>query len=154
MKRTILTFVVTTTLMAGTILTGCQTSGEKLDDAKSNVQDAKQDLKEAQKEVSTEALNTANAAEWKVFKQESEVKIRNNEVRVAELKVKLKKPGKTFDALYEKRIEKLDQKNKDLKTRIDAYENKQSDWQAFKSEFNQDLDELGQALKDFTVDNK
>jgi hypothetical protein len=37
---------------------------------------------------------------------------------------------------------------------MDTYEKKQSDWESFKREFNHDMDELGQALKDLTVDNK
>jgi DNA-directed RNA polymerase subunit N (RpoN/RPB10) len=35
-----------------------------------------------------------------------------------------------------------------------AYEKSQSDWEAFKREFNHDMEELGKALKDLTVDNK
>ena len=30
----------------------------------------------------------------------------------------------------------------------------QSNWESFKREFNHDMDEIGQALKDLTVDNK
>ena len=94
------------------------------------------------------------AEEWKEFKNDSEIKIRNNEIRIAELKAKMNKPGTTLDPLYEKRIDTLEKKNRDLKARIADYEKSQSDWQTFKREFNHDMDELGQALKDFTVDNK
>ena len=66
----------------------------------------------------------------------------------------MKKPGNTLDALYAKRIETLEQKNRDLRTRMDAYEKSESDWEVFKREFNHYMDELGQALTDFTVDNK
>jgi hypothetical protein len=65
----------------------------------------------------------------------------------------MKMPGKTLDPLYEKKIEILEQQNKDLKKRIEDYETSQSDWEKFKSEFNHDMEELGKALKDFTVDN-
>nr|MBP8086991.1 hypothetical protein [Saprospiraceae bacterium] len=89
-----------------------------------------------------------------VFKSDAEIKIKENEVRIGELKVKMKKSGKTFDAMYEKNIIALEEKNKDLKTRIASYETNQSDWDAFTREFNHDMDELGQALKDLTVNNK
>ena len=66
----------------------------------------------------------------------------------------MKKSGKTLDAVYEQRIDTLEKKNRDLKARVDAYDKSQSDWESFKREFNHDMDELGQAFKDLTVDNK
>lgn len=49
----------------------------------------------------------------------------------------------------------MEQKNKELKVKIDSYKNDvNSDWKAFKKEFNHDMDQLGKSLKDFTVDNK
>jgi hypothetical protein len=141
-------------LIAGTIFTGCQSSAGKEEAAQAKVKDAKQDLKEVQNEANADAQKAATAEEWKAFKSESEAKIKDHEIRIAELKAKMKKPGKTFDALYEKRIDALEQKNRDLKIRMEAYEKSQSDWESFKREFNHDMDELVQALKDITVDNK
>jgi hypothetical protein len=66
----------------------------------------------------------------------------------------LQNPDKTFDAMYEKNIESLEQKNKDLKARIVAYEVKQRNWELFKWEHNHDGDMLGQALRDLAVNNK
>jgi len=37
---------------------------------------------------------------------------------------------------------------------MDTYEKNQSDWETFELELNHDMDALGQALKDVTVDNK
>lgn len=59
-----------------------------------------------------------------------------------------------LDPLYEKRIETLEQQNKDFRKKIEDYEKSQTDWEIFKREFNHDMDELGKALKDLTVDNK
>ncbi|MBK7408934.1 MAG: hypothetical protein IPJ40_13250 [Saprospirales bacterium] len=66
----------------------------------------------------------------------------------------MKNSGTILDGLYAQRIETLEQKNRDLRTKMANYEQNQSDWESFKREFNHDMDELGQALKDFTVDNK
>ena len=66
----------------------------------------------------------------------------------------MKKPGEIFDALYEKKIANLELQNKDMKARLEAYEKIQSDWESFKYEFNHDMDAIGEALKDLTVDNK
>jgi chromosome segregation ATPase len=154
MKKSIFTLALAGTLIAGTIFTGCQSSAQKESVAQDKVNDAKQDLKEAQDDAKAEATKLAGVEEWKEFKNDSEIKIRDNEVRIAELKAKLNKPGTTLDPLYEKRIDTLEKKNRDMKARIYDYEKSQSDWETFKREFNHDMDELGQALKDFTVDNK
>jgi hypothetical protein len=147
MKKSIFTLAIASTLIAGSIFTGCKPSTPKVEAAQENVQDAKQELKDAQQ--------AATAEEWKAFKDESEVKISNNEARIAELKIKIKKSGKNLDKLYEQKIDALEQQNKDMKARIDMYENNaHSDWESFKREFNHDMDELGNALKDLTVDNK
>lgn len=154
MKRTIFILSVTITLIAGTIFTGCQSAVQKQDAAKAKVQDARQDLNAAQKEADAIGQELATAEEWATFKSESEVKIKENEIRITELNVKMKKPGEIFDELYEKKIADLEQQNKDLRARLIAYEKSQSNWESFKREFNHDMDELGQALKDLTVDNK
>jgi len=146
MKRIILTIAVTT-FLAGTIFTGCNQATPKEEAAQENLQDAKQELKEAQKE--------ATAEEWIAFKTETDMKIQKNEIRIAELKVKIKKQGKAFDALYQKKVDQLEQKNSDLKSRMAEYEKTtHSNWESFKREFNHDMDELGQAFTDLTVDNK
>jgi uncharacterized protein YicC (UPF0701 family) len=95
----------------------------------------------------------ATAEEWKEFKSQTEEKIHSNEKSIAELKAKIKKEGKTLDALRENKIDKLEQLNRDLKARLEEYEQNQSDWVSFKVEFNNDMDELGKALKDLLVDN-
>jgi len=147
MKISISTVVVAATLIMGALFTSCGSSTPKEEAAQAQVQEAKEELSDARKE--------ATAEEWKAFKDESELKIQVNEIRIAELKAKIKKSGKELDALYEKKIDALEQQNKDMKARISAYEtNKKSDWESFKREFNHDMDELGKALKDLTVDNK
>ncbi len=153
MKKQIFTLAIAT-LIGGTIFTSCQSSAQKQDAAEEKVQDAKEDLKEARKDANAEAQKAATADEWKTFRNESQEKIQANEKHIAELKVKMNKPGKLLDAAYAKKIDSLEEKNKDLKRRMDAYEKDQSDWESFKREFNHDMDELGNALKDLTVDNK
>lgn len=152
--KTIIFTLAATAFMAGTISTGCDSKAEKTEAAQEEVQEAKQDLKEAQNDLNTEAYKQAKAEEWAAFKIETENKIASNETRIAELKKANQKTGKTFDAIYEKRIDALEQKNKDLKSRINVYDKNRTDWDSFKREWNHDMDELGQALKDFTVNNK
>lgn len=153
MKKTILTLAIATTLLSGTIFTGCDSFKQK-DTAEYDLKDAKENLMEAKLEANTEAQKVATSEEWKIFKSETEIKIKENEVRIAELKLKMQEPGKTLDAMKAKKIENLEQKNKDLKMKLDTYETSQSDWETFKREFNHDMDEFGQAFKDLTVNNK
>jgi len=147
MKKTIITLAVSSMLIAGSVFTSCKSPAQKENAAQ-------QDLNEAQNEVNAEAQQVATAEEWAAFKIEADAKIQDNEVRIAELKVKLNKPGKILDPIYKKRIETLEEQNRDMKARLDVYEKNNSDWESFKREFNHDMDELGQALKDLTVDNK
>ncbi len=148
MKRLIFLSTLMAMLIAGAIYTGCESSTEK-------VSDAKQDLKEAQREAEVQRQKDANAEAWNAFKAESDEKIKANEAYIADLKVKMKASGKKIDAAYEKGIDDLEQKNKDLKTRVDQYQNKgQNDWATFKTEFNHDMDGLGKAIKDIGVNNK
>ena len=140
--------------IAATLIIGCQTSQEKATAAQVKVLDEKQDLKTMVKNDSTEAVKAASAEEWKTFRNESEVKIKKNEIRIAELKVELLKPGQTSDVVNKNRIDSLEQKNSNLRTRMDNYEKSKSNWESFKLEFNHDMEGLGHALKDFTVKNK
>jgi len=150
MKRTI--FILSATiLMAGTIFTGCQSTSQKQDAAQDKVKDARQDLNEAKQDAAE--IRLATAEEWTIFSRDADVKIRDNEVRIAELNVKAKNPGVTFDEAYSKRIANLEMQNKVLRTKLTAYEKNQTDWDSFQREFNHDMDELGKAFKDLTVDN-
>lgn len=154
MKKTIVAIAVASMLIAGSVFTGCKSPAQKENDAQGEVQDAKEDLNNAQNDANTEAQKVATAEEWSAFKSDADLKIKSNEVRIAELTVKMNKPGEILDPIYKKRIQTLEQQNKDLKARMDAYDKNHSDWETFKREFNHDMDELGQALKDITVDNK
>jgi predicted HicB family RNase H-like nuclease len=150
MKKTIYTLAAIT-LMAATVLLGCNTSTKKEEDdvadARENTEDAKEELMVAKKE--------ANAEEWKKIKKETNTRITENKIRIAQLKVKMIKSGKSIDTLYAKKIEELEQKNKDIKIKVDSYKNDTSDdWELFKREYNHDMDQLNRAIEDMTVNNK
>lgn len=99
-------------------------------------------------------VRVATEEEWTAFKADAEAKIEANEKRIAELKVKLKKPGKLLDKVYEERIEALQERNRNLRLKITGYESNKTDWDKFKEEFNHDMDELGKAIGDIFTDNK
>jgi exonuclease VII large subunit len=137
-----------------TLFVACKPATKDEQEAQENVQEAKQDVEEAKEDLS-EAKRQANAEEWQSFKDEVNTVIEKNDAKIAELKQEIKKTGKAADAEYNKKIDALKEKNENLKLKIESYKNDaDSDWQAFKREFNHDMDELGSAFNDLTVDNK
>jgi hypothetical protein len=126
-------------IFTGTFFTSCKSAAQKETAAKENVVEAKQDLKNTKEN---------NANEWLVFKAEAKAKIAENDQKIAELKVKKNKPGKTFDGMYRNKIEKLSAKNAELKTRINNYDGNQTEWKTFQNDFNRDMKELGNNIKD------
>jgi hypothetical protein len=90
-------------------------------------QDAKQDLNAAQKNTNAVAQKEQTAEEWKTFnKSEFELKIKTNEMRITELNIKIRKPAELFDTFYVKKIANLEEENRFLKARLEAYEKSQS----------------------------
>lgn len=147
MKKSFL-FLAVAVFIAGAMLTNCQSSGQKVEKAKDKVQDAKSEVKEAQ-------INLDNSiAEYALFKKESDAKIAANEKRIADLKIKIANGKQESKAIYDKDIAWLEKTNIDLKTKLDSYnvEGKEK-WEIFKTEFNHDMDELGKAFNNLTVNN-
>ncbi len=142
------------TILAGTFFTSCKNNSEKEADAVEEVQDANADLNEVKDEATKDAMTKANDAEWQTYKTDANKTIAENETRIMELQTAMKKPGSTFDEAYKNNIESLSEKNTALKVKIGDYENNQTDWDTFKREFNSDMEGLGQAMKDLTVNNK
>ncbi len=146
MKKTVFIPMVAMFCIA-TLFTSCKPNTKEVQDAQENVQQAKEDLIVAKKQ--------ANAEEWQNFKDEVNIVIEKNDAKIAELKKQIKKTGKDANAEYDRKIDTLEKKNEELKLKIENYKNDaDSDWQSFKREFNHDMDELGKALKDLTVNNK
>ncbi|MDK9699304.1 MAG: hypothetical protein OEM52_04030 [bacterium] len=144
---------VTLYLVAGmlslSLLFGCsRSSDQKVADAKANVTEAKQ----TEKDVVAEA---AAQAEWLKFKTESAARIETNHQNAVAYKAKMTTANGKQRAQYNKMIDSLELKNDRLKAKLDEYKDDgKSAWEKFRSEYNHDMDELGAALKDFTVENK
>jgi outer membrane murein-binding lipoprotein Lpp len=154
MKKKFNTLMILALIIAGPVFTGCKSSAQKEQDAQEEVQNAQDKLDQAQTDANAAELRVVTDEEWVAFKSDAEIRIKDNEVRIAELTVQMNKPGALFDAIYKKRINKLEQQNRDLRVRINAYDRNNTDWETFKREFNHDMDEIGNALKDLTVNNK
>ena len=134
-------FVITVTmLIAGLVLSGFSMNRDKY---VKNYQDKdKQASQGAKKEKSK------FDKEWKEFKSNAELKINANEKRIDEFKVKIKTASIEVKADYDKEITVLEQKNVELKKKINEYKYEGKDkWEEFKQGFNRDMDAVGKALK-------
>jgi len=124
------------------ISSGCQSSADKFNTEQKEINDK---------------LATANEAlkdSIQQFKKEYEQKIINNEKIIADFKVSISKQKKKDRALYEKKLADLEKRNRDIKTRLQDFKDVEKDkWGVFKKEFGHDMDELGEAFKDLTVNN-
>ncbi len=142
MKKTILALAVTV-FMAGTVFMSCQSSAEKVDEAKENVVQAELELNQAIKDSIVQ------------FRKESELKISAYDQSIADLKAKIATEKEDARATYEEKIEELEQKSDLLKTKLNDFKDDEIDkWNSFKNEFNRDMNDLGTALKNFTIKNK
>lgn len=129
-----------------TFLASCNSPAEKVEEAQEDVVEAEQDLTEAQNDYSAEFAN---------FKKESDEKIAENEKKIAEINENMSKEKKSVQDENKEKIAVLEQRNANLKQRISEYKDDGNEkWQSFKREFNHDMNQLGQSLKDFNHNDK
>jgi hypothetical protein len=118
----------------------CTSNAEKIENAKDKVAEAQEDLQEAIAD---------SVADYNKFREETDLRIRENEKSIAEYRLRISKEKAEARADYEKRIAALETRNSDMRRRLDAFkQDGRRNWQEFKTEFNKDMDELGASIKD------
>lgn len=121
------------------VFNSCTTKEDRIENVQEKVLDVKEDLKKAQEE----------------FVNESEKRIEENRLKIDELRIKIANSDIKLREEYLIRVNRLEQKNAELRTKLKDYREVGKDkWEEFKREFNHDLDEFGKALKDLVIDNK
>lgn len=126
-------------------LTGCSTHSEKVENAKENVTEANLALAEAEADC---------AAEIERFRKEADARIIANQKNLNEFNERISKQKKDAQEEYKNRITDLEQKNTDLKKKMDDYKAAgKENWEKFKIEFNHDMDELIKAFSSLTDKN-
>ena len=132
-------------IAGGTLFTNCTTPAEKTDAAREDVQEAKEDLKQAKEDFAEQFIK---------FKFDTEEKITANDKLIADLKSYSKDKKKEVKADYDKAVSDLEAKNQEMKRKIEDYKAEGNEkWDAFKDEFNHDMDQLGEAIKDIGKKN-
>jgi hypothetical protein len=102
--------------------------------------------------VITEAELEKDRAE---FKRTSELKMEENDKKIGELQAKAETADERMRAEYKTRINDLKERNRLQREKLGKYNGEGNEnWEKFKREFNHDMDELGDAVKNFSIDNK
>ena len=154
MKNNNYTLPLATVILATALFSACMSNDQKKEDARTRTEVAENNLTVARNNETKVAQTVASDEELKTFKLESELKIKNNEVSIAKLKLKMNKPGSALDEVYARRIDSLQLKNQNLKTRMGNYEKIHTDWGQFKSDFNRDLNEVVKTLNGLTDEHR
>ncbi|MEI6060810.1 MAG: hypothetical protein WCR72_08880 [Bacteroidota bacterium] len=134
--------------MVSASVTSCNFSTEQkaetLEKAKANVVAASEDLDIAR----------LDSAEYAVYRIESEKKLRENELLIADMKDKMKSERKESWVKYEKQLDSLDMQNSRLRINVLTYRaESRVKWDLFKANFNRDLDALGKFISQMAERN-
>jgi vacuolar-type H+-ATPase subunit I/STV1 len=150
MKKLVLSLAVVA-FIAGTISTSfgqvpdkqSVKARENLKEEKKDVVVAKQDLKVAQKD---------SVSEYQKLTKESEIKFKSNEKSIADLRAAITKNNSKEQATDQKKVSLLEDKNNSLRKELADYKVLgETQFTAFKSEYNRDQDQLAKELKDFKI---
>ena len=138
MKKTILTFAALT-VIAATAFTSCSSPEQKVENAQNNVADANSDLDKANQEY---------AADIEAYRKQTADSIAANQASIAEFNERIAKDKEADRVEYKKEIDDLDQKNTDMKKKMDDYKADGKDkWNAFKAGFSRDMNDLGNSIR-------
>jgi hypothetical protein len=138
MKKSLLLLTVPA-FVAATYLTSCSSSAEKVEIAKNDVLEAEKALEEANAEYLADIAN---------YRNETKERIEANNRSVAEFNTRIETAKKDAKADYKKQIAELEQKNTDMKKRMDDYKaDGKENWEIFKTEFHNDMIALNEAFK-------
>jgi hypothetical protein len=145
MKKLIFT-ITASILLTGAIFTSCNTAAEKVENAKDKSVKADEDFNIANEEYLADVNN---------FRIETEAKIEANKQMISDFNLKIASAKKDAKDYYVEQVAVLEQKNIAMKEKLDAYKVSGKDnWETFKTEFSSDMNDLGEAFKNFTVKNE
>jgi outer membrane murein-binding lipoprotein Lpp len=134
--------------MLAAVFMGCNSPEEKVEKAKENVEEANAKLDKAQKELEQ------HQAEVEKYRQAIVEQVAANRQRIVELRGAVDKAQKGTKEVLTTQINELEERNDAMEKRlIEFNEVGKEQWENFKVEFNRDMDDLGQALRDFSVKN-
>lgn len=149
MNKSILILTLTG-FMLGSVLTSChQSSSNIIDNKKDKLLKEQEDVVEAKQD-----LNQALKDSVRQFKLDAQNLISENNRKLDEFKAKVANGKKATREKYTAKISDLERRNKELQKRLDEFNDENGEkWASFKREFDHDMDEIGNSLKDITKNN-
>ncbi|WP_298393556.1 hypothetical protein [Flavobacterium sp.] len=141
MKNYIYKLMVFTSI-AALLFVGCNNSPK---DKEVDLENAKEDVTDAEAALQQSKLDSV--ADYNSFKESIALKLDENQRQIDEMKVTINASKDSNKAMYEKELAKLEEKNATLKAKIQNYEQGPAEeWELFKQEFNNDMDDLGKSI--------
>jgi uncharacterized protein YaaN involved in tellurite resistance len=145
MKRSTL-ILATGLFISTTVFTSCNSSAQKVENAKENVIEAAADLNKANEDYISDMNN------YRVVANE---KITANDNSIILFKKRMEDQKQEAKAEYNKKIEALEKKNTDIKKKLSDYKaDGQASWDLFKTEFTREIKELDEAISSLTAGDK
>jgi peptidoglycan hydrolase CwlO-like protein len=140
MKKTILVITFCFGIVSAALLSiGCNSSSQKVEDAQDNVIEANRDLEKANQDYLADIEN---------YKKETAEKIDANDKSINDFNARIANEKANAKADYKRKINALQQKNTDMKKKLDDYKADGKDqWKEFKSDFNHDMNKLNDDFK-------
>lgn len=146
MKKNILSVAIAALFVsAGSCIISCNSPEQKVEDAREDVVDAQQKLEEA---------NADYEAELENYRRDVATRSENNTRTLEEFKARVNEKRADARDEYNRKIAELEQKNRDMKLKVDGYKADGKDkWEQFKREVDHDMEELGNSIRDLGNDN-
>ncbi len=144
MKKSILV-ISSTVFIIGAFLSSCNNPSETMIIAEKKTKEANESLVKVQYEF----LKTIEQ-----YRLRTARRILTNTQSIEELKARTKLEKREANHNLEKKILALEQRNNEMKKRLDDYKEVEKDkWEIFKKGFNKDMDELDKAFQDLGTKN-
>jgi len=147
------TNILKVALIAGLTSIGMLACNESPADKEVKVEEAQENLDQAQENLMQATTDSIN--EYAQFKQDSEMKLNSNDEKIALLKEKMTSDKKDLKIKYEKKINELEVRNNNIKTKLQERKENDSEtsWDSFKQSINEEMDQVGKSISDMAQKN-
>jgi hypothetical protein len=144
LKNTLSIFALST-LVLGLNLSSCSSAADDVKDATEDVDKANEDLEKAKEDLKID---------METYRAETIEKVLENERFIAERRKSIETDKSALKVVHQKEIKVLEARNKELKEKLENYKGEgKENWENFKKEFSHDMNEMGEALKDLSINN-
>lgn len=141
-------YLIITMVVTGVILTACQSSTTKREKARAEeMPDTVIYIDQDKKLTFKDSVDQ--------FKKHSEKQIRLNKEEIVLFKAKIVAENKKQKIKDDQKIAELELRNNDLVIRLDSYNDEsQEQWDSFKVEYNEDMNDLKDEFKGMTIETE